>query len=193
MLPLPGAMNVANAIGVVTLTHLMGIPLEGVIAALATFRGVKRRQEVIAEGRGITVIDDFAHHPTAVRATLGALRARYPERRLGAVFEPRPHTSRRKLFQRDYAEAFDGADQVVVAVVPDAPIYSITGEVTERFSAAELADDLRARGVEADSVDGVPAIVERLAAEAQPGDVVLIMSNGAFGGIWEKLLAALGE
>jgi UDP-N-acetylmuramate: L-alanyl-gamma-D-glutamyl-meso-diaminopimelate ligase len=192
-LPQWGRHNVANALAAVAAAVAVGAEPEAAIAALAAFRGVRRRLEVRGEARGVTVLDDFAHHPTAVRETLAAVRARFPERPLVAVFEPRSNTSRRKVFQHDYAEALAGADRVVVSVVPDAPIYSITGEVTERFSAEELAGDLRARGVAADAIDGVDAIVARLAGEAQHGDVVLIMSNGAFGGIWEKLLAALGE
>jgi UDP-N-acetylmuramate: L-alanyl-gamma-D-glutamyl-meso-diaminopimelate ligase len=192
-LPQWGRHNVANALAAVAAAVAVGAEPEAAVAALAAFRGVRRRLEVRGEARGVVVLDDFAHHPTAVRETLGAVRARFPGRRLVAVFEPRSNTSRRKVFQHDYAEALAGADRVVVSVVPDAPIYSITGEVTERFSAEELAGDLRARGLAADAIDGVDAIVERLAAECVPGDVVLVMSNGAFGGIWEKLLAALGE
>ena len=108
-----------------------------------------------------------------------------------AVFEPRTKTSRRVVFQQRYAEVFDGADRVVVRSVPDAPIYSATGEVTERFSAPRLADALNARGTPAVALDEVDAIVERVAGEVRPGDVVLVMSNGNFEGIWEKLLAAL--
>jgi UDP-N-acetylmuramate: L-alanyl-gamma-D-glutamyl-meso-diaminopimelate ligase len=191
LLPQWGRHNVANALAALAAAVSVGVEPEEALAALAAFRGVRRRLEVRGEARGVTVLDDFAHHPTAVRETLAAVRARFPGRRLVAVFEPRSNTSRRKVFQREYADALAGADRAVVSVVPDTPIYSITGEVTERFSAEELAGDLRARGVPADAIDGVDAIVERLAAEARPGDVVLIMSNGAFGGIWEKLLAAL--
>ena len=180
-----------NALAALATVDALGVPLEEAAAALAGFRGVKRRQEVRGEERGILVIDDFAHHPTAVRATLDALRAGNPGRRLVAVFEPRTNTSRRRVFQRDYAEAFDGAGQVVIAVVPDTPIYSITGEVTERFSAQELAGDLRTRGIPADALEGVPAIVERLARDCRPGDVVIAMSNGEFGGLWQHLLEAL--
>jgi UDP-N-acetylmuramate: L-alanyl-gamma-D-glutamyl-meso-diaminopimelate ligase len=154
---------------------------------------VKRRQEVRGEARGVTVLDDFAHHPTAVAGSIGAVRSRYPGRRLVAVFEPRTNTSRRALFQERYAEALDGADRVVVRIVPDTPIYSATGEVSERFSSPRLARDLAARGVEAVALDDVDAIVDTLAADCRPGDVVLIMSNGDFGGVWEKLLARLAE
>ena len=137
------------------------------------------------------MIDDFAHHPTAVRSAIASLRVRYPERRLIAVFEPRTNTSRRAVFQEDYARSFDAAGRVVVSIVPDAPIYSATGEVTEWFSARKLAADLEARGVPAAAIDGVDAIVDHLAAICAPGDVVLIMSNGDFGDVWHKLLAAL--
>jgi UDP-N-acetylmuramate: L-alanyl-gamma-D-glutamyl-meso-diaminopimelate ligase len=189
--PLYGRINVENALAALATVDALGVPLEEAAPALAAFKGVKRRQEVRGEERGITVIDDFAHHPTAVRETLAGFAARYPGRRLVAVFEPRTNTSRRKLFQRDYAEAFGAAGWVVVAVVPDTPIYSITGEVTERFSAPELAADLRARGVAADAIEGVPAIVEKLARDCRPGDVVVVMSNGDFGNLWQHLLEAL--
>jgi UDP-N-acetylmuramate: L-alanyl-gamma-D-glutamyl-meso-diaminopimelate ligase len=189
--PLYGRINVENTLAALATVDALGVPLEEAAAALAGFRGVKRRQEVRGEARGITVIDDFAHHPTAVRETLAAIAARYPGRRIVAVFEPRTNTSRRRIFQRDYAEAFAGAGQVVVAVVPDTPIYSITGEVTERFSSEELAADLRAQGTAADAVEGVDAIVAKLVRDCREGDVVLVMSNGDFGGVWQKLLAAL--
>lgn len=189
--PLHGGYNVENALAALVVVTTLGVPLEQSVASLAGFGGVKRRMEVRGEVRGIAVVDDFAHHPTAVAASIGAARARYPGRRLVAVFEPRTNTSRRKVFQERYAEVFDAADRVVVRVVPDTPIYSATGEVTERFSAAELAADLCARGVSAVAIDGVHAIVETLATESNEGDVILVMSNGDFEGIWEKLLDAL--
>jgi len=188
-----GRTNVENAVGAIAVLAALGVPPAEALAALPRFRGVKRRQEVRGEVRGITVLDDFAHHPTAVRETLAGLRAGYPGRPLVAVFEPRSNTSRRTVFQRDYAAAFDAADRVVVAGVPAAPIYSATGEVTELFSAEQLAADLRARGKDAVAKDGVDAIVAHLASRCAPGDVVVTLSNGGFGGIWEKLLARLGE
>jgi UDP-N-acetylmuramate: L-alanyl-gamma-D-glutamyl-meso-diaminopimelate ligase len=191
MLPLFGRFNVENALGAVAAAAGLGVPVERAASALAGFRGVKRRQELRGEARGVAVVDDFAHHPTAVAGSIASLRARYPGRRLLAVFEPRTNTSRRAIFQRAYAEAFDAADGVVVAVVPDTPIYSATGEVAERFSSPRLAEDIRARGIPALAIDGVDAIVDHLARETRPGDVVLVMSNGDFGNVWGRLLDAL--
>jgi UDP-N-acetylmuramate: L-alanyl-gamma-D-glutamyl-meso-diaminopimelate ligase len=189
--PMHGRVNVENSLAALATLDVLGVPVADAVAALPRFRGVKRRLEVRGEAHGVTVLDDFAHHPTAVAASIDAARARFPGRRLVAVFEPRTNTSRRRIFQQRYAEVFDGADRVVVRVVPDAPIYSATGEVTERFSARELADALAARGADAVAIDGVDAIVTQVAVESRAGDVVLVMSNGDFGGIWEKLLAAL--
>jgi UDP-N-acetylmuramate: L-alanyl-gamma-D-glutamyl-meso-diaminopimelate ligase len=190
--PLHGRHNVANALAAIAVLESRGVATGEIVAALAHYAGVKRRQEVRGEADGVTVIDDFAHHPTAVRETLAAMRARYPGRRVIAVFEPRSNTSRRTVFQRDYAGAFGDADQVVVAEVQDTPIYSATGEVTERFSAQRLASDLRGGGGEAVAIDGVEAIVDHLVRVHAPGDVVVTLSNGAFGAIWEKLLDRLG-
>jgi UDP-N-acetylmuramate: L-alanyl-gamma-D-glutamyl-meso-diaminopimelate ligase len=189
--PLYGAHNVENAVAALAVAGALGVAPEEALAALTAFRGVRRRLEERGTAGGVTVIDDFAHHPTAVRATLAAVRARYPGRRIFAIFEPRTNTSRRAVFQRDYAEAFDDADRIVVRVVPDAPLYSATGEVTERFSADALAADLAAHGRSATALPDVDAIVARVAAEARPGDVAVVMSNGDFGGVWGKLLDAL--
>jgi len=190
-LAMVGGHNVANALAALAVVDGRGVKLETAALALSSYRGVKRRQEVRGEAGGVLVLDDFAHHPTAVRETLTALEARYAPRRVVAVFEPRSNTSRRALFQREYAEAFDGAGHVVIAQVPDSPLYSATGEVTEFLSAERLAEDLRARGISALACDDVDAIIEHLSKELAPGDVVVTLSNGAFGGIWDKLLAAL--
>ena len=190
-LPLYGDFNVENALGALATVASLGVPVAEAAAALASYRGVKRRQELRGEVRGVAVVDDFAHHPTAVRAAIAGLRARYPDRRLIAVFEPRTNTGRRAVFQEDYARSFDAAARVVVSVVPDAPIYSATGEVTARFSSRRLAAAVEARGVPAAALAGSDAIVDHLAALCAPGDVVLVMSNGDFGNIWQKLLDAL--
>ncbi len=189
--PFHGDFNVENTLAALAAVSSLGVPLEQAIAALPAARGVKRRQEVRGEESGVLVVDDFAHHPTAVRGSIGALRARHPERRLVAIFEPRTNTSRRRVFQDDYARAFDGADRVLVQEVSEEPIYSATGEVSELFSAGELCEALGARGVAADALPDVDAIVGAALAEARPGDLLLVMSNGGFGGIWEKLLEGL--
>ncbi len=189
--PLFGEANLENALGAVACASELGAPLAEAARALAQFGGVRRRQEVRGEARGVTVIDDFAHHPTAVRASIAALRARFPARRLVAVFEPRTNTSRRALFQRDYARAFDGASWALVPEVPEEPLYSATGEVGELFSAATLAADLGRAGIDASAYPNVDSILEALVEGCRPGDVVLVMSNGSFGNIWEQLLSRL--
>jgi UDP-N-acetylmuramate: L-alanyl-gamma-D-glutamyl-meso-diaminopimelate ligase len=185
--PGPGAMNVANALGVVALATAMGAPEEGVVEALASFRGVRRRQEVIGTGRGLVLIDDFAHHPTAVAATLGALRARYPGRHLWALFEPRSNTSRRRVFQSAFAEAFAAADRVTFG-----PVHR-RDELPEpeRLSTGELVTALARRGVAGESCSGPEEICGLVTREAVAGDVVVLMSNGGFGGLAQQLLAAL--
>jgi UDP-N-acetylmuramate: L-alanyl-gamma-D-glutamyl-meso-diaminopimelate ligase len=191
LLPAWGDYNVANALAAAGVCAARGVPLDRIVAGLERFRGVKRRQEVRGEAGGVTVVDDFGHHPTAVRETLAALRGRFPGRPLVAVFEPRSNTSRRAVFQREYAESFDGAARVVVQIVPDAPIYSAFGGEPERLSAEQLARDVSARGTPCVALPDVDAIVDHLAKSCAPGDVVTL-SNGGFGGIWGKLLERLG-
>jgi UDP-N-acetylmuramate: L-alanyl-gamma-D-glutamyl-meso-diaminopimelate ligase len=135
----------------------------------------------VGEARGITVVDDFAHHPTAVAETLAALRLRYPGRRLRAVFEPRSNTSRRRFFQREFADALAGADEAVLAAVFTKPGDPIP--VADRLDPGEIVSDVVARGTAARLIDGVPAIRDYLVATGTPGDVIVIMSNGAFGGL----------
>ena len=185
--PLPGLHNAANAAGTAIVLTRMGFPPERIAAAFEGFSGVRRRQEVVGEFRGVLVLDDFAHHPTAVRETVRAVRGRYPGRRIVAVFEPRSNTSRRKVFQREFAEAFAEADEVILAGVFGAEKIP----ERERLSPEEVASDVRALGRAAAFVPEVDAIVARLAASCRPGDLVLIMSNGGFGGIQGKLAAAL--
>jgi len=192
LLPAWGDYNVANALAAAGVCAARGVALDRIVAGLARFRGVKRRQEVRGEAGGVTVVDDFGHHPTAVRETLAALRGRFPGRPLVAVFEPRSNTSRRAVFQREYAEAFDAAARVVVQIVPDAPIYSAFGGEPERLSAEQLARDVSARGIPCVALPDVDAIVDHLAKSCAPGDVVVTLSNGGFGGIWGKLLERLG-
>jgi UDP-N-acetylmuramate: L-alanyl-gamma-D-glutamyl-meso-diaminopimelate ligase len=196
---LVGRHNLYNQVAAAALLEGEGLGPAELAPGFASFRGVKRRQEVRGEPGGVTVIDDFAHHPTAVRETLAALRLRYGGRRLWAAFEPRSNTSRRAVFQADYARAFDEADLVVIAAPAD--LSRIGPE--ERFDPEHLVRDLRARGVEAFLVpapppgDPAPAetiargVVARIAANAAPSDVVAVLSNGGFGGVHDRLLAAL--
>ena len=188
-----GEYNVENALGAIAMLDTLGVSCAESAAALPQVQGVKRRQEIRGEAGGVTVIDDFAHHPTAVKASIGAARARFPEHRLVAIFEPRTNTSRRRIFQDDYARAFDGAAEVIVREVADEPIYSATGEVSELFSARELADALESRGMPASVHQQVAEIVDHVVSTHGAGDVVLVMSNGSFDDIWDKLLSALSE
>lgn len=188
-LRLPGRHNAANGAAVAIVLLHLGFSPEDVAGAFHGFLGVARRQEVVGEFGGVLVIDDFAHHPTAVRETIGAIRLRYPGRPVTAVFEPRSNTSRRKLFQREFAEALAGADSVVVAPVFGAEKFA----PGERLDPDGVASAVRAAGKKAFHIEGIDRIVEHLADAARPGDLILIMSNGGFGGIQGKLAAALGD
>lgn len=185
--PLFGRHNVENVLGSVALCHGLGIEVEAAAEALTEFRGVRRRQEIRGEAGGYVVIDDFAHHPTAVRETVAAMRACHPERVLWAVFEPRTHTSRRRFFEEEYVDALACADRVVLAGV-------FRGEQIpehERMRPEEVIEGLRARGIEAEMILDVDEIIEHLVRNRSGKDVALIMSNGGFGGIWDRLLARL--
>jgi UDP-N-acetylmuramate: L-alanyl-gamma-D-glutamyl-meso-diaminopimelate ligase len=186
----PGAINARNALGVLLVATEAGVGWDEGAAALAEFQGVRRRQEVVGTAGGVTVIDDFAHHPTAVAGTLAALRERYPGRRLRAVFEPRSNTSRRRVFQDEFVTALAAADEAVLAAVFAKDSDPIPPE--ERLAPDTIIAALEARGMPARLVDGVPAIRDYLVASARSGDVVVIMSNGAFGGLPTLLVDALG-
>lgn len=187
---LPGAMNALNATAVYALCRTLGVDGRAVADGLSYYHGPARRQEILGEARGVTIIDDFAHHPTAVAATLAAVADRYPGRPLRAVFEPRSNTSRRAVFQQRYAEALVRADRIVVsAVFAKANDPLAAGEA---LSTEKLVADLTCAGRTAWSADGPDAILDRLSAELEPGEVVVCMSNGAFGNLPRRLLGALG-
>ncbi|HEU4981850.1 MAG TPA: cyanophycin synthetase, partial [Acidobacteriaceae bacterium] len=155
----------------------------------ATFRSVKRRLEVRAEINGITIIDDFAHHPTAIRETLTALRAAYPDTRLWAVLEPRSNTLRRNVFERELVESLSLADQIVLAGV----FKQESIPASERLHPESVAAALNAAGHPAALYPNADAIVEAIAPQLRSGDVVAILSNGGFDGIYEKLPAHLRQ
>lgn len=184
---LVGEYNLYNQVAAVAALDGMGLPSTELAPGFMSFLGVKRRQEVIGEPRHITVLDDFAHHPTAVDVTLRGLRLRFGKRRMWAIFEPRSATSRRAVFQAAYADAFSAVDVVVIAPPPDQERIP----VEERFDSRKLVTGLRARGVEAFTYDTVDEIVAVVAANALPHDVIAILSNGGFGGLHQKLLGAL--
>jgi UDP-N-acetylmuramate: L-alanyl-gamma-D-glutamyl-meso-diaminopimelate ligase len=188
-LPLSGRHNVENAAGVFAAARSLGVPADNITAGLASFRGVKRRQEVCGEPGGVLVLDDFAHHPTAVRETLAGVRARYAGRRVWAVFEPRSNTSRRNVHQAEYAAAFDAADTVILKV-PEPHDKVPAGE---RLDMDAVVREIAARGAQACALADVPEIVELVVSRARPGDVVLVMSNGAFGGLIPMLVEALAK
>src|SRR6202521_4485226 len=185
--PLAGEYNVWNATAAAALAASYGVSKEAIAAALKTFKSVKRRLEVKAQVNGITIIDDFAHHPTAIAGTLKALRARYPEARLWAILEPRSNTLRRRVLQSDLAHSLAQADEVIVAGV----FRSEAVAEHERLELPALAAEIERKGRRARLLADADAIVQTVASEMRSGDVVAILSNGCFGGIYEKMPAHL--
>jgi UDP-N-acetylmuramate: L-alanyl-gamma-D-glutamyl-meso-diaminopimelate ligase len=188
--PMIGEFNVRNCLAVIIAADAWGVERSAIGEALATFKSVRRRMQIRGEERGITVIDDFAHHPTAVRQTLEALRLKYKNRRVVAVFEPRSWSSRLAVFQDAYANAFEPADYVVIASVFDSSKATEKGDV---LNTHKLIDDIAAQKKPAFAIDVVDDIVNHLTPELREGDIVAVMSNGGFGGIHEKLLTKLRE
>jgi len=184
-----GRHNVKNALAVYAMSRELGVRRDDLLAGLASFSGVRRRQEIKGQRRGILLIDDFAHHPTAVRETIEAVREAYRGRRLWAVFEPRSNTSRRKIFEHEFAEALALAERVIVAP-PYQPEKILDNE---RLSVERVVEKINAMGdaQRAVAVTAVPQIAEHIAANAGSGDIVLVMSNGGFDGVHEKILQAL--
>ena len=183
-IPLVGELNVRNALAVAACARHCGVTDAQIQSAFDTFRGIKRRMEVRGEVVGVTVVDDFGHHPTAIAETVKALRVKFPGRRLWAVFEPRSNTTRRNVFQDEMVDALALADCVVVAQV--ARLDQIKAE--ERLDPEKLMIDLRATGKPAAYLSDVDAIVTHVAKERRAGDVICVFSNGGFGGIHDKLL-----
>lgn len=186
-MPVPGSHNIRNALAAMAACiDGYGCHLGDVRKGLATFQGVRRRQDLLAQVRGVSIYDDFAHHPTAVRETLHALRQKHSGGRLWAVFEPRSATACRALHQQEYATAFAAADRVILA-----PLGRTNIPEAERLDTEALARALRDRGKDAIAASSSDAILETLVREVQPGDIVALLSNGSFGGIHQRLVAAL--
>ena len=187
LLPMSGHHNVENAVGVYAAARALGLSADQIRAGFASFQGVKRRQEIRGEIGGVLVIDDFAHHPTAVRETIAAIRLRYPHRRLWAVFEPRSNTSRRNIHQSEYTTAFDGAARASIRV----PEPHDKVPLDEQLDIGKVVETLRTKGIDAEAAAEVDELVQGVIRGAEPGDVVLVMSNGAFGGFIPTLLEGL--
>ena len=187
LLPMSGHHNVENAMGVYAIARQLGLSADQIREGFASFTGVKRRQEIRGEPGGVMVIDDFAHHPTAVRETITAIRLRYPDRRLWAVFEPRSNTSRRNIHQAEYTHAFEGAALATIRV----PEPHDKVPISEQLDINAVVQSLNDQGITADASPDVDVLVKRVLDGARPGDVLLVMSNGAFGGFIPSLLTGL--
>ena len=188
-IPMIGELNVRNALAALLLARYTGLSDEQIQSGFDTFKGIQRRLEIRGETGGIIVIDDFAHHPTAIRETLKALGQRYPGRRVWAIFEPRSNTTRRNHFQSELAEALRLAKRVVVAEI--ARLEQVPEG--ERLDPARLMEDIRTAGTKADYLTTSDEIVTQVTVQAEPGDILCVLSNGGFGNIHQKLLAALAE
>jgi UDP-N-acetylmuramate: L-alanyl-gamma-D-glutamyl-meso-diaminopimelate ligase len=182
-----GEHNLKNALAAVAVADHLGVPTDKIAGALDSFAGVRRRQEIRGEKRGVIVVDDFAHHPTAVKETLRAVKSYFSKNRIVAVFEPRTNSSMRTVFQQVYATVFDPADRICIR---KPPLLKKIPE-GERFSSRQLVADLKKRGLDATHFDDTESILGDLAESSLPGDVILIMSNGGFDNIHERLLEAL--
>jgi UDP-N-acetylmuramate: L-alanyl-gamma-D-glutamyl-meso-diaminopimelate ligase len=188
---LSGQHNIVNALADIAIARLRGLSAEEIQKGLETFQGIKRRMEVRGIERGVTVIDDFAHHPTAIATTLAGARKRYPGRRIWALFEPRSITSSRKEFEGGYIEAFHQADRVIIGPIFHQGRYETRYGLDKMMSASTIVERLNADAIPAEQIDDFDAIAEVVARDAQEGDVILVMSSGAFGGVHEKILARL--
>jgi UDP-N-acetylmuramate: L-alanyl-gamma-D-glutamyl-meso-diaminopimelate ligase len=186
-MPVAGRHMVLDALAAIAIAYGRGIECEAIENAMATFQSVRKRMEVKGEEHGVLVVEDFAHHPTAIKLTLEAARTQWPKRRLWAAIEPRSNTMRRRIFEKVLPEALATADSVVIGPVSRAQLL----QDEDRFSPARVADDVRAHGTPASAFDSATEIADYLAAESKPGDVVLIMSNGSFDGLSGKLLERL--
>lgn len=186
-LPMSGRHNLTNALGVCAVALDEGLTPAQLADGFASFRGIKRRQELRGEAGGVLVLDDFAHHPTAVRETIRAVRECWPTRRLVAVFEPRSNSSRRKVFEQGYAEAFDDA----AAVFLSSPPFRHNDDAADFMDLHAVMDRITAQGIPVVIEPDADALLPRLVEAVRPGDVVLIMSNGSFGGLHDRLLRAL--
>jgi len=190
---LSGKHNVLNALAVIATARLRGLTAEQIQKGLGTFKGIKRRMEVRGVEREVTVIDDFAHHPTAIATTLNGARRRYPGQRLWALFEPRSISSSRKEFEPGYIDAFHEADRVVIGPIFHRDRYESRYGLDKMMSVPTIVQKLNADGIPATQIDDIEKIAQLVAREAKANDVVVVMSSGAFGGVHGKILEQLAQ
>ena len=188
-LPLSGRHNLLNALAVATVALDEGLSVDDLVRGFGTFAGIQRRQQIRGEQGGVIVVDDFAHHPTAVKATVQAAAERWPSRRIVAVFEPRSNSSRRKVFEEGYANAFEQAGAVFLSRPP----FRHNDKAEDFMNVDTVIERIRGTGIPAVAAEGAGELLPLILDELRPGDVALIMSNGGFGGIHDKLLLALGS
>jgi UDP-N-acetylmuramate: L-alanyl-gamma-D-glutamyl-meso-diaminopimelate ligase len=188
---LSGRHNVLNALATAVIARMRGLSTEDIQKGYETFKGIKRRMEVRGVERGVTVIDDFAHHPTALATTIAGARRRYPGRRIWALFEPRSISSVRKEFEAGYIEAFHEADRVIIGSLYHRQRYETRYGLDKMMSVDTIVGSLNRAGIEAVQIDDVDAMATQIARDAREGDVVLVMSSGAFDGVHEKILSKL--
>ena len=186
--PLLGAYNVRNALAAIAVGAAVGLDMDTLSAGLRRFKGVRRRMQHRGTAAGVTVYDDFAHHPTAIEETLTGVRSAFPDRHIWAIFEPRSATSCRRVFQADFVRALSGADRVVLPAV-----FRSNLPEDQRLSAEQIIEELRQKGVDARYIPAVDDIVRTVARDSRDGDLVVVMSNGGFDDIHQKLLSALEE
>jgi UDP-N-acetylmuramate: L-alanyl-gamma-D-glutamyl-meso-diaminopimelate ligase len=190
---LSGKHNVLNALADAVIARLRGLSAEEIQKGLESFKGIKRRMEVRGVERGVTVIDDFAHHPTAIATTLGGARKRYPGRRIWALFEPRSISSSRKEFEAGYIDAFHEADRVIIGPIFHQERYETRYGLDKMMSVVDIVNALAKDGIPVEQIGDFDEIASRVAKEAGEGDVIMVMSSGAFGGVHEKILERLRE
>lgn len=190
-LPMSGKHNVLNAAANIAIAHHRGIEPDAIRKGLESFRGIKRRMEIRGIEKGVTVIDDFAHHPTAIETTLEGAKEQYPGRRIWALYEPRSATSGRTEFEEGYKRSFAVADRTVIGPIFHKNRYGESYPADKMMSVSSIIDSLREQGREAEHIEDFDELARHVAEQSMPGDVVIAMSSGAFGGIHEKLLEQL--
>ena len=190
---LSGEHNVVNALADIAIARMRGVPAEEIQRGLETFQGIKRRMEVRGVERGVTVIDDFAHHPTAIDTTVAGAKKRYPGRKIWALFEPRSISSSRKEFESGYIGAFHQADRVIIGPIFHKDRYETRYGLDKMMSVPAIVERLNADGIQAEQIDDIDAIADVVGREAKDGDVILVMSSGSFDGVHEKILERLRQ